>query len=121
MTSRFWWGLLAALGVSVVLTEVVLHVLGSIEMIPKYEVNHTVLIIAVVCGFVGLYQMDPKGTREMVSVVTPFLPRFGRRSTDAVAVPEAETKVTAVSTDELQPESPVDLTAKPLPERGPDL
>lgn len=94
--------LLAVTGVLVILIEIALHV-WAVFTGQQYELNHWVLITGALMGFAGCFGLDPKrsgaGFKLVVDGSTKILekvPRFGRRSTDAVAVPTSETKVTAV-------------------------
>jgi hypothetical protein len=109
---RPWAGyFLAALGVLGVLFEIGLHVYGYFSGTP-YELNHAVLIMLVMVGFVGFYLVNPKGaeggadilTRSAVAVVVAI--RSGRRATDqfAVVVPD-EVK----SGDSVVVEKPADV------------
>lgn len=93
---------LAAIGVLVVLGEVALH-FASWYFEKAYEMNHGVLLVGAVVGFVGFYMLDPKaaegGAGFLVGAgerIAKALPRFGRRASDAIAVPNVETLTTAI-------------------------
>jgi hypothetical protein len=96
---------LATLGVLVVVAEIALHIYGYFSKNP-YELNHAVLLFGVILGFVGFYIIDPRKAedgggflvRSGVDIIKA-LPRFGRRSTDAVAIPDAKTEVKALPVD----------------------
>lgn len=99
---KSWGGIvLAAIGVLAVVGELVLHVAGAISPKFNYEINELVLGVSVLFGFVGFWMIDPKQTKEGGAVLVEwgakFIPKFGRRSTDAVAIPKVETTTTAQS------------------------
>lgn len=96
---------LAALGVLVVLAEVILHFV-SWYFSREYELNHGIVLVGAVIGFVGFYMLDPMSAQGGAGVIVDSatriiqsLPRFGRRSTDAVAVPGSTTAVVALPTE----------------------
>jgi hypothetical protein len=108
--------LLAVIGVLVILIEIALHV-WAVFTGQEYELNHWVLITGALMGFAGCFGLDPKrsgaGFKLVVDGSTKILekvPRFGRRSTDAIAVPSSETKVTAVPSP---PAPPVQVPFQP--------
>lgn len=85
---------MAVIGVMIVVAEIALHFI-SWYMERDYEMDHMVVIIGAVIGFVGFWTLDPKETREGAAVLRDLIPRFGRRSSDAVAVPEVKTEIVA--------------------------
>lgn len=89
-----WGKLLAGIGIATVLSEVVLR-LVSMAYHKEYELDHWVIAIGAVIGFAGFWSIDDEKTKAATEVVTKLLPHFGRRSTDAVAVPTAETTILA--------------------------
>lgn len=93
---KILYAVMAILGVLVILAEIGLHIAAAISPTFSYELNHVVLIAGAIIGFWGLFQVEPKGAKEIAGIIADVLPKFGRRSTDAVAVPEAETTVKAV-------------------------
>lgn len=100
-TARIAFGICAAIGGIVLLTEVALHIVSA-STSRTYELNHGVTLIGILFGFVGFYGLDPKRARDggaflvdsSVKIIRE-LPRFGRRSTDPVAVPKTATTVVA--------------------------
>lgn len=90
---------MAGIGVAVLLSEVVLHIM-SWYLRRDYELNHVVLVIGVLIGFAGFWTIDSKKTKDGVDTVRDLVPRFGNRSTDAIAVPGVETKTTAIPVEE---------------------
>lgn len=95
------WGLLgkfcAVIGLLIVVAEVGLHFL-SWYLGKDYEMNHFVVAIGAVLGFWGFWTMDPKKTEDGAHVLSDLIPGaklFGRRKSDAVAVPEVTTVITA--------------------------
>lgn len=99
----------AAIGALILLTEVGLHIASTITD-REFELNHGILLIGILFGFVGFYGLDPKRARDgagfavdqTVKVINA-LPRFGRRKSDAVAVPGIETRTTPIPTPPLAP------------------
>lgn len=85
---------LASVGALVLLTEVALHIAGSFTG-RTYEIDHGVVFLGMLFGFVGFYGLDSKraiagGTfiiDSSVKIMNAFPVKFGRRSTDAVAIP----------------------------------
>ena len=99
--AKIGFGILAGIGLSLFLAAAVIELSGVILDRP-YEVPHSVFFAAIVLGFVGFSGLDPvrteRGTGFLVRsgvTILNALPRFGRRSTDAIAVPKVETKTTA--------------------------
>lgn len=95
--------LLAGLGVLLGLVGIGVDIYGAVTS-TTIEVPHTVYWGAILFGFVGFFGLNPdsaeRGANIATNTVTRVLnalpvPRFGRRSTDAVAVPKVETTVTA--------------------------
>lgn len=90
--------ILAGIGVATVLSEVVLRIVSVITG-KQYELDHLVIAIGAVIGFVGFWSIDSGKTKAAAEILTNILPRFGRRGTDPIAVPETETVVKAVPTE----------------------
>lgn len=86
---------LASIGLLVILGELALHFIAYLTDV-KYELNEAVILIGALLGFVGFWIIDPKKTKDGATVIGDFVPRFGRRKTDPVAIPLAETTVAAV-------------------------
>lgn len=96
---------MAVIGVLIVIAEIALHFI-SWYLERDYEMDHMVVIIGAVIGFVGFWTLDPKETKEGAAVLKdlwPSLPRFGRRKSDAIAVPEVKTEITAVPVPKEEP------------------
>lgn len=91
---RFVWKLLAAAGILVILAEVMLHFIAWTTGV-AYELNEGVIIVGALLGFAGFWKLDPEATKGGVAVVGQFVPRFGRRKSDAIAVPGVKTEVIA--------------------------
>lgn len=111
MKHRPWTGyLLAAIGVVVLLAEVGMHFYGYFHGI-DYELNHPVLYVAMIIGFVGFYMINPKGaeggsnilTRDITEIISVI--RTGRRSTDSFAVVIPPTEVPPVTPTKMDDES----------------
>lgn len=110
MKHRPWGGyLLAAIGVLVMLFEVSLHYYGYLHH-TDYELNHPVLYVAVLMGFVGFYMINPKSaeggadiiTKSVVAIISVV--RSGKRAGDSVAVqvtPVTDGKPDTASTAEI--------------------
>lgn len=95
---RQWGGIfLAAVGVISLLLEIALHIWTAVRHVlgipgDVYELNHAVLIIGIIVGFVGFYILKPKEaeggadiiTRSVVSIVGVI--RTGRRTGDVIPV-----------------------------------
>jgi hypothetical protein len=86
--------LMATVGILVVLGELSLHFI-SWYVGTDYELNHFVVVVGAVIGFVGFWTVDPKQTRAGSLVLRDLIPRFGRRASDAVSIPKAETVIIA--------------------------
>lgn len=97
--------IMAIIGVLILLVEIGLHI-WAVFTHQEYDLNHWVLIVGMVFGFVGFYIQDPKKTSEGATVlvqngveILKNLPlRLGRRSTDAVVVPDPDPTTTVVVT-----------------------
>lgn len=99
--------IMAGIGLVILVACAVVEVAGVITG-KGWEIPHTVFYVGLVVGFVGFYGRDPKRAKDggefvVTSAVRILgaLPRFGRRASDAVAIPGVETKVTAVPTQKL--------------------
>lgn len=99
-----WPGyLLAAIGVGVLLFEIGLHFYGYFKG-TDYELNHPVLYVAMIIGFVGFYMINPNAaeggtnilSRTVIGVISVI--RTGKRAEDVkVEVTQtAETPVVAI-------------------------
>lgn len=82
--------IMAGIGVLTLLSEVILRIAAYIRKDDTFELDHWVLAIGALIGFVGFYVLDSKKTKEATEVITGMV-KFGRRRTDAVAVPETLT------------------------------
>lgn len=96
-----WPGyLLASIGVAVLLFEVSLHFYGYFQG-TDYQLNHPVLYVAMVIGFVGFYMINPKGaeggtdilSRTIIGVISVI--RTGKRA-DELRVEVTQTAETPV-------------------------
>ena len=112
--SRIAFIALATIGAAIWLLAVGLHLAGSFTG-HIYEIDHTVLLVGGIFGFVGFFGMDSKRATAGATVIVDgtvrilsVLPRFGRRSTDALAVPSTTTVTDAVPIPEIQPNDQVD-------------
>lgn len=97
---RPWVGyLLATIGLLGLLAEGGLHFF-SFFVERDYELNHGVLVISMVIGFVGFYIIDPMkaeggtGILTKTAVAVIGVVRSGRRATDPEVVVTAEVEVT---------------------------
>lgn len=100
---RPWVGyLLAAIGVMGLLAEGGLHFL-SFFLERQYELNHGVLLISMIIGFVGFYIIDPvrakdgTGILRETAVAVIGVVRSGRRATDADVVVVAPVDIPPVA------------------------
>lgn len=95
--SRNWhvaFVVLASIGALVLLSEIALHIAGSFTG-RTYEIDHGVVFLGMLFGFVGFYGLDSKRAiaggafivDSSVKIMNAFPVKFGRRSTDAVAIP----------------------------------
>lgn len=89
--------IMVGIGIATVLSEVILRIV-SVSTGKQYELDHWVIAVGSVIGFAGFWSINSTKTKEAVEVVTGFVPKFGRRATDPVAIPDAETKVKAIPT-----------------------
>lgn len=91
-------GFFAAIGTIVVLSEVAMHFVAEVSSI-KYEMNHVVLLVGAILGFVGFFMLDRKGAEEgggfLVNSATRIIGviRTGRRSDDIAVVVDDPTGV----------------------------
>lgn len=90
--------LLAGIGVAVVLLDITLRVISWWTKRP-YDLDHNILIPGIVLGFVGFWMIDKKSTKEALEAATEAIPRFGRRKTDASAVPDTITHIVPIPVD----------------------
>lgn len=60
---------LAATGVFVLLFEIGLHFYGYFHG-TDYELNHPVLYVAIMIGFVGFYMLDPKKAEDGSGIIS---------------------------------------------------
>lgn len=107
------FGTLAVVAALVWLIAIVLHFVGFFTG-HTYEFDADLLIISGILGFVGFYGLDSSRAKDGGAFIVTQgirvlreMPKFGRRATDASAVPNVETTVTAVPT-----------TTDPAVERG---
>lgn len=114
LTGKIAFGALAVIGVVIWLVAIGLHLAGIFTG-HTYEIDRTVLIIGGLFGFVGFYGLDPRHAKDGgafiveqgVKVLGAIKPRFGRRASDAIAVPNVTTTTTAVPTAQIDPTVPV--------------
>lgn len=103
--TRPWAGyFLAALGVLGIVLEAVMHAWTQFRHVmgipgDVYELNHWLLLVMAVFGFIGWYLIKPKGAEEGTDILTRNAVRIivavrsGRRDTDQfAAVLPADTK-----------------------------
>jgi hypothetical protein len=91
-------GIMATIGVLVILIEIGLHVFSAITH-THYEMDHVALLSGAILGFIGFYLVDSRGATGAATVVVGSAGqliravRGGRRSTDApVVVAKTEDK-----------------------------
>jgi hypothetical protein len=120
MKHRPWTGyLLAAIGVLVLLFEVGLHFYGYFHH-TEYELNHPVLYVAMVIGFVGFYMINPKGaeggtdilTRTVVAVISVI--RSGKATTAIQVTPVEQGKPVPEKTTTMEIPVPVPPAVPPV-------
>jgi hypothetical protein len=104
---RPWTGyLLAGIGVAVLLSEVSLHYYGYFHH-TEYTLNHPVLYVGLVIGFVGFYMINPKGAESGTNILSRTViglievVRTGKRAEDV------KVEVTATR------ETPIPVAVKP--------
>ena len=105
-----WTGyLLATIGVLVLLFEISLHFYGYFKG-TEYELNHPVLYVAMIIGFVGFYMINPAraegGTnilsRTVIGVISVI--RTGKRAEDVKVEVTQTTETPIIATDKKLPE-----------------
>lgn len=84
-------GVMATIGVLVILIEIALHVFSAITH-TRYEMDHVALLSGAILGFIGFYLIDSRGATGAATVVVGSAGqliravRGGRRSTDTPVV-----------------------------------
>jgi hypothetical protein len=84
----------AAVGLLIVVGEIALHFIAWATGV-RYEMDEVVILTGALVGFAGFWMLDSKGTKDAAETIGALVPRFGRRKSDAVAVPNVRTEVIA--------------------------